>query len=61
MHQKDFDFEAMASVLPHLLQTGLSNTLIISMWATVLGTALGPLLAIMRISLQPKRRNTPPN
>ena len=44
------DFEAMASVLPHLLQTGLSNTLIISLWATVLGTALGLLLAIMGIS-----------
>ncbi|WP_251309445.1 amino acid ABC transporter permease [Halomonas sp. NCCP-2165] len=36
--------------MPHLLQTGLANTLIISLWATVLGTALGLLLAIMGIS-----------
>ncbi|NYS77349.1 MULTISPECIES: amino acid ABC transporter permease [Halomonadaceae] len=44
------DFDAMGIVLPHLLKTGLANTLIISLWATVLGTILGLLLAIMGIS-----------
>lgn len=44
------DFNAMGSVLPHLLKTGLVNTLIISIWATILGTALGLLLAIMGIA-----------
>lgn len=44
------DFEAMLQVLPHLLQTGLINTIIISISATIIGTAIGMVLAICGIS-----------
>lgn len=40
----------MLQVLPQLLGTGLINTLIISLCATVLGTSIGLLLALMGIS-----------
>ena len=45
-----FDFGAMAEVLPQLLAVGLLNTLIISIAATVLGTMLGMMVAVMGIS-----------
>lgn len=45
-----FDFGAMAEVLPQLLAVGLLNTLIISIAATVLGTVLGMVVAVMGIS-----------
>src|SRR3954449_5265399 len=45
-----FDFGAMAEVLPQLLGVGLLNTLIISVAATVLGTVLGMVVAVMGIS-----------
>ena len=44
-----FDFEAMWQVFPQLLGIGLVNTLVISVWATVIGIVLGvfaPILAI---------------
>jgi polar amino acid transport system permease protein len=44
------DFEAMGRVLPQLLGTGLVNTLIISVFATVLGIVIGMVLAIMGVS-----------
>jgi polar amino acid transport system permease protein len=45
-----FDFGAMAEVLPQLHGVGLLNTLIISVAATVIGLALGMIVAIMGIS-----------
>ncbi|HKT56332.1 MAG TPA: amino acid ABC transporter permease [Microbacterium sp.] len=45
-----FDFGAMAQVFPQLLKIGLVNTLIISLWATVIGIVLGMVVAIMGIS-----------
>jgi polar amino acid transport system permease protein len=45
-----FDFEAMWQVFPQLLGVGLVNTLIISIWATVIGIVLGMDVAIMGIS-----------
>lgn len=45
-----FDFGAMAEVLPQLLAVGLLNTLMISIAATVLGTVLGMVVAVMGIS-----------
>lgn len=45
-----FDFRAMAEVMPQLLAVGLLNTLIISIAATVLGTVLGMVVAVMGIS-----------
>ena len=45
-----FDFTSMKEVLPQLLATGLVNTLIISVAATLLGTLFGLLLALMGIS-----------
>lgn len=45
-----FDFGAMAEVLPQLLAVGLLNTLIISIAATLLGTVLGMVVAVMGIS-----------
>ena len=45
-----FDFEAMLQVLPQLFAIGLVNTLVISIWATVIGIVLGMLIAIMGIS-----------
>jgi polar amino acid transport system permease protein len=44
------DFEAMWQVFPQLLGVGLVNTLIISIWATVIGIVLGMIVAIMGIS-----------
>src|ERR687889_1319408 len=45
-----FDFEAMLEVLPQLLGVGLLNTLIISVAATIIGVALGMVVAVMGIS-----------
>lgn len=45
-----FDFKAMAEVLPQLLGVGLLNTLIISVAATIIGVALGMIIAVMGIS-----------
>ena len=45
-----FDFAAMAQVFPQLLKIGLVNTLVISLWATVIGIVLGMVVAIMGIS-----------
>jgi polar amino acid transport system permease protein len=45
-----FDFKAMAEVLPQLLGIGLLNTLIISIAATIIGVALGMVIAVMGIS-----------
>ncbi len=45
-----FDFEAMLQVLPQLLGTGLVNTLVISLAATVIGVVLGMIVAVMGIS-----------
>jgi polar amino acid transport system permease protein len=44
------DFDAMWQVLPQMLMTGLRNTLIISIAATVIGLVLGMVVAIMGIS-----------
>ncbi|WP_445153377.1 amino acid ABC transporter permease [Arthrobacter sp. Hor0625] len=44
------DFGAMAEVLPQLLGVGLLNTLIISVAATIIGVALGMIVAVMGIS-----------
>lgn len=46
-----FDFDAMLQVLPQLLGTGLKNTLIISAAATVVGVAVGMVLAVMGVSI----------
>ncbi|GGI46784.1 polar amino acid transport system permease protein [Agromyces flavus] len=45
-----FDVEAMWQVFPQLLGIGLVNTLVISIWATVIGIVLGMVIAIMGIS-----------
>jgi polar amino acid transport system permease protein len=45
-----FDFDAMWQVFPQLLGTGLVNTLVISIAATVIGVVLGMIIAIMGIS-----------
>jgi len=45
-----FDFDAMLQVLPQLFAVGLVNTLVISIWATLIGIVLGMLIAIMGIS-----------
>lgn len=44
------DFGAMWKVLPQLLGTGLVNTLIISVAATVLGIVIGMILAVMGVA-----------
>ena len=44
------DFDAMLQVMPQLLGTGLVNTLIISLAATVLGIVIGMILAVMGVS-----------
>jgi polar amino acid transport system permease protein len=44
------DFDAMWQVMPQLLGTGLVNTLIISVAATVLGIVIGMILAVMGVS-----------
>lgn len=48
--QTFLDFDAMAAVFPQLLGTGLVNTLVISLAATVIGIVLGMVLAVMGIS-----------
>ena len=45
-----FDLPSMLQIFPQLLGTGLINTLIISLSATVLGTSFGLVLALMAIS-----------
>lgn len=45
-----FDFGAMAEVLPQLIGVGLLNTLVISISATIIGVALGMVVAVMGIS-----------
>lgn len=45
-----FDFSSMREVLPQMLTTGLVNTVIISLAATLPGTLFGLLLALMGIS-----------
>lgn len=50
LHRTFFDFSSMAEVLPQLVKVGLMNTLIISIAATLLGTSIGLVLALMGIS-----------
>lgn len=45
-----FDFKSMWRVLPEMITYGLVNTLILASVATVLGVALGLLLALMGLS-----------
>jgi polar amino acid transport system permease protein len=47
------DFDAMIEVLPQMFFTGLKNTLIISVAATVIGLVLGMVVSIMGISTSP--------
>ncbi|MGJ0184013.1 amino acid ABC transporter permease [Corynebacterium glyciniphilum] len=44
------DFGAMGEVLPHMIGTGLKNTLILAVIATLIGIVLGMVLAVMGIS-----------
>lgn len=44
------DFGAMKDVLPSMIATGLKNTLILSVAATILGVVVGMILAIMGVS-----------
>ncbi|MGV1761703.1 amino acid ABC transporter permease/ATP-binding protein [Rhizobium sp. A22-96] len=44
------DWDAMAEVLPSMITVGLKNTLILAAASTVLGVAIGMLLAVMGIS-----------
>lgn len=44
------DFGAMAEVFPQLLATGLVNTLVLAVAATVFGLVIGMVLAVMGIS-----------
>lgn len=44
------DFDAMWRVFPQLIGVGLVNTLVISLWATAIGTVLGMIVALMGIS-----------
>jgi polar amino acid transport system permease protein len=48
-----FDFNAMVEILPQMLFTGLKNTLIISIAATLIGLVLGMVVAVMGISTSP--------
>ncbi|WP_282586656.1 amino acid ABC transporter permease/ATP-binding protein [Lichenifustis flavocetrariae] len=45
-----FDWQAMAAVLPNMILVGLKNTLILAVASTLLGIAIGMLLAVMGIS-----------
>ena len=45
-----FDWQAMADVLPNMVLVGLKNTLILAIASTVLGIAIGMILAVMGIS-----------
>ncbi|WP_454817255.1 amino acid ABC transporter permease/ATP-binding protein [Labrys neptuniae] len=47
------DWNAMAEVLPTMITVGLKNTLILAAASTVLGVAIGMVLAIMGISRSP--------
>lgn len=47
------DWNAMAEVLPTMITVGLKNTLILAATSTVLGVAIGMMLAIMGISRSP--------
>jgi len=47
------DWNAMAKVLPTMITVGLKNTLILAATSTVLGVAIGMMLAIMGISRSP--------
>lgn len=44
------DFHAMGQVLPELLKVGLVNTLVLALAATVLGSIIGMILALMGLS-----------
>ncbi len=44
------DWDAMAEVLPSMITVGLKNTLILAAASTVLGVAIGMVLAVMGIS-----------
>jgi polar amino acid transport system permease protein len=49
--QRSFlDWDSMAEVLPNMLRVGLVNTLLLAAASTVLGTAIGMVLALMGIS-----------
>ncbi|MCD2184751.1 amino acid ABC transporter permease/ATP-binding protein [Rhizobium sp. GN54] len=45
-----FDLEAMAATLPQMLLVGLKNTLLLSFLSTLIGTAIGIVLAILGVS-----------
>ena len=45
-----FDWQAMAAVLPNMILVGLKNTLILAVASTVLGIAIGMILAVMGIA-----------
>ncbi len=45
-----FDWQAMAAVLPNMIAVGLKNTLLLAVASTLLGIAIGLLLAVMGIS-----------
>ena len=45
-----FDWQAMAAVLPNMVAVGLRNTLILAVASTLLGIAIGMVLAVMGIS-----------
>ncbi len=47
------DWNAMAEILPTMIMVGLKNTLILAAASTVLGVAIGMVLAIMGISRSP--------
>jgi His/Glu/Gln/Arg/opine family amino acid ABC transporter permease subunit len=45
-----FDWDAMTAVLPIMLMVGLKNTLLLAVSSTLLGVAIGVILAVMGIS-----------
>ena len=45
-----FDWQAMAAVLPNMILVGLKNTLILAVASTLLGIAIGMVLAVMGIA-----------
>ncbi len=45
-----FDWPSMAAVLPNMLFVGLKNTLVLALASTLLGIAIGMVLAVMGIS-----------
>jgi His/Glu/Gln/Arg/opine family amino acid ABC transporter permease subunit len=50
MRRSFFDWPAMLAVLPNMITVGLKNTLILAVASTVLGIAIGMVLAVMGIS-----------